>query len=311
MRIAYMGTPEFAVPSLRALHAAGYEIAGVFTQPDRPAGRGHKMQPPPVKAAALELGLPVFQFERIRKQEGIDALRAVRADLVVTAAFGQILSKVLLAVPPLGTVNVHASLLPGYRGPAPINWCIINGERETGVTTMYTDAGIDTGDMIYAERTEIGARETAGELTQRLSVLGAELIVRTLRDIESGVAPRMPQDHEASSHHPMLTKDTGRIDWEMPAKAVDCLVRGVNPAPGAHTSVEGAPLKVWETLPVEGKGKPGQLLCADPKAGMVVACGEGALEIVTLQAAGKAKMDARSWLRGHPLAEGQTLGGGK
>lgn len=310
MRVAFMGTPDFAVPPLLALHGAGHEIAGVFTQPDRPSGRGHRTAPPPVKRAAQDLGIPVFQFPRIRRQEGIDALRQARPDVVVTAAFGQILSRVLLAVPPLGTVNIHASLLPEYRGPAPINWAIIEGRAETGVTTMYTDAGIDTGDMIFGESTPIGDRETAGELTARLSRIGAGLILKTLEAIARGDAPRIPQDEKLATHRPMLAKENGLIDWTAPARAVDCLVRGVNPWPGGYTMLEGSPLKIWETLPADGSGPPGEILCADPRRGLIVACGEGAVEIAVLQAAGKGRMSARDRLRGHPLTEGIRLGGG-
>ncbi len=309
MRIVFMGTPEFAVPSLHALFSAGYEIAGVFSQPDRPSGRGHKLMAPPVKEAAIELGLPIFQFERIRRKEGIDALRACAPELVVTAAFGQILSKVLLAVPPRGTVNVHASLLPAYRGPAPINWCIINGEAETGVTTMYTDAGVDTGDTIYARRTPIGPQETAGELTRRLADMGAELIVKTLADIIAGTAPRTAQNEALASHYPMLSREAGAIDWALPGHSIDCLVRGVDPWPGATTLYEGTPLKIWKVRPAPGSGTPGEILRADANAGLVVACKDGAVEILSLQAPGKSRVAARDWLRGHSLPLGGILGG--
>ena len=202
-RVVFMGTPEFAVPSLDALLDAGYEVVGAFTQPDRPVGRGHKLQACPVKQRALERGVPVFQFERVRKQEGLDAMRALKPDVVVTAAFGQILSKKLLEVPKHGTVNVHASLLPQYRGSAPINWCILNGEKVSGVTTMLTDVGIDTGDMLLARETPIGELETAGELTERLSVIGAELLIETLEKYLNGEITPEKQDESKMSHQPI------------------------------------------------------------------------------------------------------------
>ncbi len=199
-----MGTPEFAVPSLKALCEMGLEVVGAFTQPDRPVGRGHKIEKSPVKLACEELGIPVFQFERVRKQEGLDAMRALRPDIVVTAAFGQILSKKLLEVPKLGTINVHASLLPRHRGSAPINWCIMQGEKVTGVTTMLTDVGLDTGDMLLRSETPIGEDETAGELTVRLSVLGAELLKETIEKFANGEIKPEKQDEAVMSYDPHL-----------------------------------------------------------------------------------------------------------
>lgn len=311
MRIVFMGTPEFAVPSLSALHAAGYEVVAACTQPDRQKGRGKKMVACPVKERALALSIPVLQFERIRTPEGIAALEALSPDLFVTAAFGQILSQKLLDIPRLGTVNVHASLLPAYRGPAPINWCIMEGEAQAGVTTMMTDAGIDTGDMLMARAVDIGDTETAGELTERLSHVGAELLIETLAAMEDGMLRRTPQDHAAATRHPMLTKDTGRIDWTQDAKRIACLVRGVDPWPGAHTHLpDGGTLKIWaaDVLDDDSGAAPGTVLYADAKRGMAVACGTGALRILSLQAPGAKRMAATDYLRGHPMGADIRLG---
>lgn len=311
-RVVFMGTPEFAVPSLRALAESGYEVVGVFTQPDRPAGRGKKLVACPVKLCAQSQGLPVLQVEKIRRPEGLEALRALAPDLCVTAAFGQILSRDNLAVPKLGTVNVHASLLPKYRGPAPINACIIDGETETGVTTMFTDVGVDTGDILLQERTPIGAQETAGALTGRLSEMGAALLIKTLRAIEGGTCPRTPQDESLATRCAMLTKDSGHLDFTRSAQTLARLARGVNPWPGAWTTLpDGGVLKVWSARAVEDaqNAAPGTVVLSDPKQGLVVACGEGALEILEMQAPGTKRMEAKAYLRGRPIAAGTVLHG--
>ena len=226
-----MGTPEFAVPSLEALLGAGYEVAAAVTQPDRPVGRKGTLTPPPVKVCAQAHGVPVLQFERIRRPEGRQALSALAPDLFVTAAFGQILSQRVLDIPRLGTINVHASLLPAYRGSAPINWCLLRGEARTGVTTMMTDAGIDTGDMLLREETDILPEETAEELSTRLSKIGAETLLRTLRALEAGTLVRTPQDESAASYYPMLDKELGRMDFSRPARELHNQVRGLYPWP--------------------------------------------------------------------------------
>lgn len=315
MRIIFMGTPAFAVPSLTALLDAGYDVVAAVTQPDRPSGRGKKLTPGPVKELALTRGVEVLQFQRIRREEGLAALGALQPDLFVTAAFGQILSQQVLDIPQLGTVNVHASLLPGYRGPAPINWCIIEGETETGVTTMMTDAGIDTGDILLQSKTTVGLDETAGTLTDRLSALGAELLIETLRRIEAGDCPRTPQDEALASYHPMLKKEHGRIDWTQGATAVSNRVRGVNPWPGAWTTLpDGGTLKIWSAKAGEPRNEadrtaaPGTILHADGKNGMAVRCGEGVLDIVELQAPNAKRMAAADYLRGHPITPGTRLG---
>lgn len=305
-----MGTPEFAVPSLRALVEAGYEVAGVFTQPDRPAGRGKKLSACPVKQYAQENGLKVFQFERLRRPEGVEALRALEPDMVVTAAFGQILSQALLDIPRLGTVNVHASLLPGHRGAAPVNWCIIAGESVSGVTTMLTDAGLDTGDILLKRSTPVGEEETAGELTGRLAQLGAQLLIETIRGIEAGSITPVKQDEARASYEPMLKKETGRINFELPAWQIVNLVRGVNPWPGAWTGFMGGQLKIWRARAVEAPrpGLPGEVLLANAKSGLVVACGQGALEVIEMQAPNARRMTARAYLAGKQIDEGTRLG---
>ncbi|MDO4741108.1 MAG: methionyl-tRNA formyltransferase, partial [Eubacteriales bacterium] len=249
MRIVFMGTPQFAVPSLEALIANGYEVVGVVTQPDRPVGRGKKIEETPVKSCAKAHGVPVYQFERLRRREGRECLEALAPDLCVTAAFGQILSQRLLDIPKMGTVNVHASLLPQYRGSAPINWCIYHGETTAGVTTMMTDAGIDTGDILLKSETEILPGETAGELTERLSLLGAQLLIKTLKALEEGSCPRMKQDEALASHQPMIEKEMARIDWTMSAQEISCAVRAFNPWPGAFTQLGEGVMKVWQAAP--------------------------------------------------------------
>ena len=302
-RIVFMGTPDFAVPSLRALAEDGrYDIVGVFTQPDRPAGRGNKLTACPVKQCALEQGLPVYQFERIRRPEGVAQLRALAPDVVVTAAFGQILTQELLDIPARGTVNVHASLLPRYRGSAPINWCILSGEKEAGVTLMLTDIGIDTGDMLRSASTPIGELETAGELTERLSEALPEYL-------EGSITP-VPQDPDAASYQPMLDKAMGEVDWTRPAREIACRVRGLNPWPCAWTDMDGGRLKLYLARPVEADSDaaPGTVIVSGPKEGLVVRCGEGALEVLEMQAPGGKRMAAKAYLMGKRIEVGTRLG---
>ena len=311
-RVVFMGTPEFAVPSLRALADAGiYDIVGVFTQPDRPAGRGKKLTACPVKQFALERGLPVFQFERIRRPEGVAQLQALAPDVMVTAAFGQILTQEILDIPARGTVNVHASLLPGYRGPAPINWCIVNGEKQAGVTIMRTDAGIDTGDMLAARSVEIGEMETAGELTARLSELGAALLAETLPGYLAGAVVPVPQDPEKASYQPMLKKEMGLVDWTRPAEQIACQGRGLNPWPCAYTEMGEGTLKIYlaKPLPSDSPAAPGEVIVSGAKEGLVVRCGEGALEILEMQAPGGKRMAAKAYLMGRKIETGARLGG--
>lgn len=306
MRIVFMGTPDFAVPSLKALVEGGYEVAAVFTQPDRPKGRGKKLAMSPVKEYALAHGIAVYQPEKIRRDSVAD-LKALAPDLCVTAAFGQILSQELLDIPPLGTINVHASLLPKHRGSAPIAWAMLQGDRQTGVTTMMTSRGIDDGDMLLQARTDIDPTETCGELTIRLSELGASLLLETLHRLENGTLPREKQDENRMTYDPKLEKAMGVIDWTAPADAIVRRIHALNPWPGCTTaSPEGA----WKLLRAEitqGSGQPGEVLAADGKAGLIVAAGENAVHILQMQAPGGKPMASRDYLRGHPMAAGAIL----
>ena len=310
MRIVFMGTPDFAVPSLRALLDGGYNVVGVFCQPDRPKGRGHKLAPCPVKEVALEAGIPVFQPERIKRAEGVEMLKSCAPDLCVTAAFGQLLSQEILDIPPLGTVNVHSSLLPKHRGSAPINWSIIKGDKVTGVSTMFTDIGMDTGDMLLMRETPIGEKETAGELSDRLAVMGAQLLVETLKALEAGTLVRTPQNPEEATYEPKMDKELGRIDWAKPAAEIDCLVRGTTPWPGAFTTVGEGTMKVFEVRVCGDKtdAAPGTVLAADAKVGLVVACGDAQLELTQIQMPGAKRMNAKDYLRGHSIDTGVCLG---
>ena len=306
-----MGTPEFAVPSLEALIGAGYEVVAAVTQPDRPVGRKKTLTPPPVKVCAQAYDVPVLQFERIRRKEGRETLTALQPDLFVTAAFGQILSKAVLDIPRLGTINVHASLLPQYRGSAPINWCILSGENKAGVTTMMTNEGIDTGDMLLRDEVEIGENETAEELTERLSKLGAQTLLRTLRALEDGTLVRTPQVEAEASYQPMLTREMGEMDWSRSAQQLHDQVRGLYPWPGAYTTMDGGVLKVWvsRVSDMQAGAAPGTVVKADAKEGLFVACGTGVLQIVEMQAPGSKRMNARDYLRGKPMQTGAVLGG--
>ncbi|MFZ5975958.1 MAG: methionyl-tRNA formyltransferase [Bacillota bacterium] len=309
MRICFMGTPDFGVKSLDRLIQEKFDVCAVITQPDRPAGRGKKLQPSPVKALAQEHGILVLQFERVRSPEAIDALRALAPDVCVTAAFGQILSKEFLSIPPLGVINVHGSLLPRYRGPAPIQWAVINGETVTGITTMYTDTGVDTGDILLQRPLEIGPDETAGELFGRMAALGADVLTESLFLLQSGRAPRKPQNHAQSTHFPMIKKEMARVDWKRGAKAICDLVRGMHPWPLAYTACVKTDIKLHRVRAAEGSGHPGEVLSAHPKKGLFVAAGQGAVEILELQAPGSKRMDASSYLLGHAIQEGIILGG--
>lgn len=306
MRIVFMGTPEFAVPSLRALLDAGYEVVAAITQPDRPAGRGHRLTACPVKQLALERGVPVYQFEKIKSPEGVACLKELNPDLVVTAAFGQILSREILDVPRHGTVNVHASLLPAYRGSAPINWCILRGERTAGVTTMLTDVGMDTGDMLLRVETEIGEMETAGELTLRLSELGAQLLIDTLKRYPHGDLLPTPQNPALASYQPMLDREMGRIDWTRGAAEISCQVRGLNPWPCAYAEGASGRLKIYLARPcaAEFEAAPGTVTVSGAKEGLFVACGEGWLEILEMQAPNAKRMPAKAYLQGKRIEVG-------
>lgn len=306
MRIVFMGTPEFAVPSLKALCENGYQVVGVFTQPDRPKGRGNKMAASPVKEYAVSQGIPVYQPQRIRR-DGVEALKTLAPDLCITAAFGQILSQEILDIPPMGNINVHASLLPKHRGSAPINWAILQGDRQAGVTTMMMDKGIDTGDMLLKSATEILPGETAGELTLRMSQMGADLLLETLTRLKAGTLVRIPQDEAAMTYDPMLDKAMGVIDWALPAVDIVNRIHGLNPWPGCSTAIRGGRLKLLRAQTAEGAGQPGEIIAADAKVGLTIACGAGAVNIIQLQAPGGKPMSAKDYLRGHPMAVGMVL----
>lgn len=306
MRIAFLGTPAFAVPSLEALTAAGHTLA-LFTQPDRPVGRHNRPTPPPAKEFAQQHDIPVFQPARIKSDEGLSALRGFAPDLMVTAAFGQLLSKENLAVPKLGCINVHASLLPKYRGAAPIQWAIIQGETQTGITTMFTDIGMDTGDTLLSDTLGIAPDETAGELAERLALLGAKTLMRTLNALANGTLKRIPQDEAAASYCPMLTKEHGRLDFSLSPVHVHNRVRGTNPWPGAYALLGQEPLKLWRTRLCDAapEGPPGYCFGSD-KSGLFIACKEGAVEVLTLQLPGGKQLDGKNFLRGKPIV-GQVL----
>jgi len=303
MKIVFMGTPEFAVPSLQALLDNGYEVCAVYTQPDRPKGRGNKVIAPPVKVLAQAHGIPIYQPQRIRR-ESVDELKALAPDLYVTAAFGQILSQELLDIPPLGCINVHASLLPRHRGSAPVNWAILQGDETAGVTTMMTERGIDTGDMLLKAETPVDPAETAGELTDRLSKLGAALLIDTLKALENGTLTRVKQDEAAMTYDPMLDKGMGVVDWSRSAAEIVHQIHGLNPWPGVSVPWQGARLKLHRARVADLSGAPGEIVVADPKQGLIVACGSGAVEITELQAPGGKPMAPRDYLRGHPIAVG-------
>ena len=305
-----MGTPDFAVPSLRALVDHGYEVVGVFCQPDRPKGRGHKLAACPVKELAQSAGIPVFQPERIKREEGVAMLKSCAPDLCVTAAFGQLLSQEILDIPPLGTINVHSSLLPKHRGSAPINWSIIKGDAVTGVTTMFTDKGMDTGDILLMRETPIGPAENAGELTDRLAVMGAQLLIETIRALEAGTLARTPQDHAAATYEPKMDKELGRIDWSKSAQELDWLVRGTTPWPGAFTTLGEQTIKIFELTVLDGaaSGAPGEIIAADAKRGLVVSCGDHDVLLAQIQMPGAKRMNAKDYLRGHTMETGVCLG---
>lgn len=298
MRLLFMGTPEFAVPCLARLIVDGYEIAGVFTQPDKPKGRGHKLAPPPVKELALQHSLPVYQPEKLRDGQALEIFRSLKPDLAVVVAYGRILPKELLEVPALGCVNVHGSLLPKYRGAAPIQWSVLNGDAVGGITTMYMAEGLDSGDMILQEETPIGENETAGELYERLSQIGASLLSETVKQILSGNAPRIPQEESQATLAPMLEKPMGQLDFSKPAFAVHKWICGMNPWPAAFTSLDGMTVKVYRSRIAQGEGEPGTVL---PGKGLTVACSQGAVELLEIQAQGGKRMAAADYLRGHPL----------
>jgi methionyl-tRNA formyltransferase len=306
LKIVFMGTPEFAVPPLQALINAGHEVAAVFTRRDKPVGRKQILTAPPVKTLAVENGIPVFQPDTLRSAETEEILRRIAPDVIVVAAYGKILPKNILELPRFGCVNVHASLLPKYRGAAPIQQAILDGESVTGVTTMQMAEGLDTGDILLSEKTKIDPEETAGELTVRLSEIGAHLIVKTLTALEAGTVTPVPQNDAESSYAPMLTKERSPIDWKRTAVQIHNQVRGLSPWPSACTVYQGKKLKIHRTrLAGTAAGIPGQILAGKE---FKVVCGDGtALELLEVQPEGRKKMKGSDFLRGHP-ADGIILG---
>lgn len=309
MRIVFMGTPDFAVPSLKALVEESHEICGVFTQPDKPKNRGMKLQAPPVKEYALSAGLTVFQPAKMRDGEALGILRELKPDLIAVAAYGKLLPVDILELPRLGCVNVHSSLLPKYRGAAPINWAILNGEDETGVTIMYMAEGMDTGDILAQAKTPIDINENAAQLFARLADMGAKLLVNTVAELEEGRIKPIPQDGAIATHAPMLSKEQSPLDWTRTARQLHDQVRGLYPWPAATAVLDGVRCKILRTaLADETTGSaPGAVLQADKK-GLRVACGDGrVLDILELQPDGKKAMPAPAFLLGHPVAPGTLL----
>ncbi len=308
MRIIFMGTPEFSVPALQALVEAGHEVTAVVTQPDKPRGRGKEVQMPPVKEKALEYQIPVFQPVKARAPEFVKILSDLAPDVMVVAAFGQLLPKSILDIPKYGCVNIHASLLPKYRGASPIQYAVINGEKESGITTMMMAETLDTGDMLDQESVILDAEETGGSLHDKLSGIGGRLILKTLKKLEEGSAVRIPQDDSKSCYVGMIKKSMGDIDWSMDAVSIERLIRGLNPWPSAYTVWNGRVIKLWEADVVEKEyeGVYGQVVEAARNC-LVIKTGKGALTIRELQLQGKKRMDAGAFLRGYPITEGTVF----
>lgn len=308
MKMLFMGTPDFAVPILEALIDAGHEVVLVVTQPDKPKGRGKAVQLSPVKAAAFAHQIEVYQPKRIREPECIEYLRAYGAEIIVVAAFGQILSREILEMPAYGCINVHASLLPKYRGAAPIQWAVLNGDKTTGVTTMQMDIGIDTGDMLEKIEVPLAEDETGGSLFAKLADAGARLCVQTIAHIQDGTITRTRQEEAEATHVGMITKSMGNIDWTKPAVQIERMVRGLNPWPSAFTTLDGKTLKIWKAAVLDG-GDSAQAGCvtAAEKQRLVVQTGEGQLALLEVQLEGKKRMEAAAFLRGYPIEKGKQL----
>lgn len=307
MRVLFMGTPDFAVPTLEAL-IREHDVIGVFTQPDKPRGRGKAVSFSPVKEVAVKHDIPVYQPVKVREASVVDEIRSMKPDVIVVVAFGQILPESILNIPPYGCINVHASLLPRYRGAAPIQWAVIDGEKETGVTTMYMAKGLDTGDMILRESIVLDPKETGESLHDKLCVMGGPLILKTLEQIEHGTAPRIPQEDALSCYAHMLTKELGCIDWTKDAASIERLIRGLNSWPSAYTTWNGKTLKIWDSEVTKGsEAIPGTVIAKD-KTSFTVSCGQGALKVLEVQLQGKKRMTTQAFLVGNHVETGMRLG---
>lgn len=306
MRIVFMGTPDFSVPTLESLVNSRHEVVAVVTQPDKPKGRGKEIHMTPVKETALRYQIPVYQPQKAREASFVEEIRSLNPDVMVVIAFGQILSKELLEVPKYGCVNIHASLLPKYRGAAPIQWAVINGDKETGITTMMMDVEMDTGDMLEKKVITLDEKETGGSLFDRLSLLGGDLILSTLDHLEEGTLVPEKQDHEKATYVKKISKSMGDIDWTMDAEVIERLIRGLNPWPSAYTRLNGKMLKIWQAKVIESNregAEPGQILEASGDT-LSVQTGNGILSIEELQLEGKKRMDTAAFLRGFPVETG-------
>ncbi|MEE9613361.1 MAG: methionyl-tRNA formyltransferase [Thermodesulfobacteriota bacterium] len=310
LKVVFMGTPEFAVPSLKAMIEAGADVRAVVTQPTRPSGRGLSAKDSPVKTLALEHKLPVLEPLTIKGEGFINELKALGPDLIAVVAYGRILPRAVLDLPRLGCVNLHASLLPAYRGAAPVNWAVINGEAKTGVSTMLMDEGMDTGAVLLTEEIEIGEDETTGEVLEKLSGLGAALLVKTIGLLQEGKLTPEPQDDTKATYAPLLKKEDGRVDWTKSPEEIRNRLRGLKPWPGTYSYWNGKLLKIHGarvSTGVDGKAAPGVVISAAAD-GIVVKCGSGALKVTELQLEGKRRMSAAEFLRGHSLGEGESFG---
>lgn len=303
-----MGTPDFAAAVLDTLSKTEYEIIGAVSQPDKPKGRGHKLVPTEVKKKATELGIPVFQPETMKNEAFKEQLEALAPDMIIVAAYGKILPKYIIDYPRYGCINVHASLLPKYRGAAPIQWSIINGEPKTGVSIMRMDYGLDTGDVIAVTETPIGEYETTGELFCRLAEIGGDLLVSVIGKIVNGTAEYRKQNDDEHTYAPMINKETARIDWTRSASEISKLICGMNPSPAAHTMYKGIGLKIFDAEKTDAPGSPGEILGIVKKKGLLVACGSGALYLQSVQFAGAKRMSAEDYARGHEIETGVILG---
>ncbi len=306
MRIVFMGTPDFAVPTLEKLIKL-HDVAAVFCQPDKPKGRGHKMQFPPAKEIAIKNSIPVYQPTSLKTDEEIQRIKEMKPDVIVVVAYGKLLPKAVLNIPKYGCVNVHGSLLPKYRGAAPIQWAVINGEKVSGVTTMFMGEGLDTGDMLLKREVEISDDETAGEVFDRLKIIGADLLTETLTAIENKTARRVPQNDEEATYAPMLKKEMGQIDWSKSACEIHNLIRGLNPWPSAYTFIDGVKFKIHASQIVDEEGRIGELKVGKEK--LMVYCGKNALLLTEVQPENSKRMTVRAYLSGHKIRGGINLSG--